>query len=330
MKKSSLLDHLYAAHAADIMSLNNKFEGIICPICFKPYNHEDIKNKELTDGHIWPKDIRGKNKVASSQRVLLCANCNHSSGSKGDKQMQLAEKLKKGEQSGNLYGERHINLIEKPGSEPISLQASISINNDNETVNITGNWNRSNPIERRRFEELVNKNEKFSYVIHPYKEIKQGLPIAGWITSSYLFAYYRLGYRYILHPSLHPIRDFILQSFEKDIYCLYRKLESDVFWIRQYQDTSFENPMLKLIVPLDGKSYFHLQVDFLDYQIKLPFHSVPGIINELIISTNPLFNDQLPELQEITDHVYLNIDCCKLDNHDCVFDYVMGKPFTQN
>ena len=166
MSKDSVLNSLYIAHAADIASINQEFEGIVCPICLKPFDHKAVKYKKLTDGHIWPKDIRGDSSIAASQRVLLCAKCNHSAGSRGDKQMQLAQNLKKGDQSGELYGERRIDLIEKPGSKPISLQASVVINDENQTVDITGNWKRSNPNERRRFEKLVSKNEKFSYIFH--------------------------------------------------------------------------------------------------------------------------------------------------------------------
>lgn len=326
MSKKEFLHELYGSHTKDLRSLNDEIEGFICPICLSAFTRGDIENGFLTDGHVWVKDIRKGSDVASSQRVLLCSICNHTSGSKGDKQMQLAEKIKDLEKSGKLLGERQVEFVKGPDTKPISVQASVILKEDN-IIKIEGNWNRTNPSERKRFENWIKMGEKSSIVVHPHKEIRQGLPRSGWITSSYLFSFYRLGYRYILHPSLDPVRKFILSSFENDVFDLYKDLESEFFHVKQYTDIEFKDPILRLIVPLDEEKIIHLQVNFLQYQIHLPFHIVPNIISSLIELSKPDFFSQLPEIKKQTDHVYFNIDCCKLDNHDCVFDYLMGKAF---
>ena len=192
--------------------------------------------------------------------------------------MQLVKDLKKGAQNGTLYGDRRVEIISKNKRNPISIQGSIKTSPDN-TVNITVNSLINNPNEFSKFLELKNKFQyEFNIVVHPHKEIVQGLNLAGIITSAYLLSFYRLGYRYILHELLNPVRNFIVKSFTQDIYSLYKELESESFKVIQYQEESFKEPTLRLAIPLDGIRSIHLQIDYLDLKIILPFHFVPEIL----------------------------------------------------
>src|SRR5664279_5295322 len=107
MGKTEYLLHMFRSHVAD---LNDVYPGIgeifVCPICRREFHEEDIYNGNLTDGHIWPVEFRKKSAKANDLGILLCAECNHSAGGRGDAQMQLLEKIKDESENGNLYGIR--------------------------------------------------------------------------------------------------------------------------------------------------------------------------------------------------------------------------------
>jgi hypothetical protein len=147
----------------------------------------------------------------------------------------------------------------------------------------------------------------------------------GWITSAYLLAFYSLGYRYILHPGLDFVREYIIKSFESENENMYQELESDEFKVKQYNNLYFIDPELRLIIPLDGKEYIRLEINFLDYQISLPFHHVPYLLNHLINFFIPNFNDQLPILKKTGNFIYFIIDSSMKTSIDSIYQYLMGK-----
>jgi len=222
MAKKDLLQKMFDAHLHDLKSVALQDRStILCPICLEEYSEDDLRNGNLTIGHVWPDYIRAKSKskVASLQRVLVCKGCNCTAGSRGDKQMQLREKVKDGEKAGQLYGERKIQILKTPGKVPISLQGEVSMfERTPASARITflsdartQQWLRNNPREQERFLREIGQ-EKFTIYIGPPHELKSELSMAGWITSAYLFAFYTLGYRYILHPALDNVREYIWQS----------------------------------------------------------------------------------------------------------------------
>jgi hypothetical protein len=252
MADIEFLKKLFDSHLADLnivrLQEGNKF---ICPICFTEYSEEDVGNGNLTDGHVWPDYIRekSKSKVAPLQRVLLCKSCNSTAGSRGDKQMQLREKVKDGVKSGQLYDERQIQIITTPGKTPIKLRAKVNIQERDviegqitfQTDKGTGQWLRNNPGEQERF-LIATQKDKFALIIEPPHELKSELSPVGWISSAYLLAFYTFGYRYILDASLDIVRDYILKSFDDNASANLKIPKLDNFGLTEYKEHNFENP----------------------------------------------------------------------------------------
>jgi len=124
------LEHLFENHITDLREIDpNIGENFICPICMQTYSFEDIKNKKLTRGDVWPKYIRSKSssKILKKQIVLLCKDCNNRAGQYGDAQMQLIEQMKDGDEEGILYGRRRVQLSQKGNKNPITINVNTNI-----------------------------------------------------------------------------------------------------------------------------------------------------------------------------------------------------------
>ena len=136
--------------------------------------------------------------------------------------MQIAEKVREGNKTGNLFGERLINLTSESNNKSVNLKVLLNVENEDQ-ITISGDWNRTNPKDRSAFENLIKQQKPISYVVHPLHDLKPSLARVGWITSAYLFAFYSLGYRYILHPGLDSVRAYIIKSFKSENEKLYKK-----------------------------------------------------------------------------------------------------------
>jgi hypothetical protein len=334
MAHKEFLKNLFDLHMADLDSVMLEGNTFICPICFAQFSEEGVDNGDLTDGHVWPDYIREKSrsKVALLQRVILCKSCNNTAGSRGDKQMQLREKIKDGERAGQLYDEREIQIITIPDKKPIKLRAKINIRKrDTFEGQIifpvdkrTGQWLRNNPMEQERF-LTATQNDEFSMIIEPPHELKSVLPPVGWITSAYLLAFYTFGYRYILHPGLDIVRDYILKSFDEKTSVNLEIPKYDNFGLTECKMHNFEDTEIALIIPADENTRIHLRISFLDYHVRLPFHFVPHILQAIILSVPDIAN-RFPEMRGTEAILYSPIVCKKSDGHDCIWDYVLGKP----
>lgn len=327
MASKQFLRQLFQAHLSDLKSVRPEIGGdvFVCPICFTPFREIDIDNESLTDGHVWPEYIRAQSELAVNQHVLLCRRCNHTAGSRGDKQMQLMEMVRKGDDKGELYGERRVQLIQSPGESPIEITVSVQMKGKKE-ITVRGHWKRSDPKERERFETLVDQQRPFSIVVQPYHELNPNLTRVGWVTSAYLFAFFTLGYRYIFHESITPVREYILRSFDEQFNEHSEQPASGGFGIREYYSQVFPHPEIVLAVPVDGKTFVHLEVNCLRYQISLPLHFVPSVLSQLIYHAMLDFNERLPEILTAGGYFYSPIVCSKQDDHECIYDYLMGKP----
>lgn len=328
MTHIEFLEQLYKAHLTDLKSVAPEIGNLfVCPICFNMFPLEAIHDRELTEGHIWPNYIREKSgsSLVKSQSVLLCKTCNATAGSRGDKQMQLMEIVREGEDTGQLYGERYLQLIQDPGEKPIEIKTSVQRIGQTE-ITIAGHWARSNPREKERFETLIKNEQPFSVIVHPYHELKPDLTREGWVTSAYLLTFFALGYRYVFHKSITPVRKYILQSFNKKVDNQSTQTLADNFDIKEYHNQYFCHPQLTLAIPVDGKTFVHIEVDFLRYQIHLPIHFVPSVLTNLIYRAMPDFKERIPKLIKTDGYLYTIISCCKLDGHECIYDYLMGKP----
>jgi len=104
------------------------------------------------------------------------------------------------------------------------------------------------------------------------------------------------------------------------------KPKSETFGIREYQDKYFDNPEIELIVPLDDNEFVYLQINFLEYQVNLPFHFVPSVLSNLIYSKMPDFGTRLPVLQKSGSFLYFPIKQTKLGGIESFSDYLLGKP----
>jgi hypothetical protein len=326
---------LFDSHTTD---LNNVYPGagdiFVCPICRNRFTRQNILDKRLTDGHVWPDYMRAKrgNRNAKTQRVLLCQPCNSNVGSHGDKHMQLMQEVRDGLDSGNLHGERLIRLVESSNNVTIKLRTDVSIESD-KVINISGQidengkWLRNDPKMQEKFELLAKQEEKVAIEIHsPKQYIAPNLTIAGWITSAYLFAFYRLGYRYILNDTLAPVRKYIIRSSIKSNAEKLVLPASPVISFQEYKKLYFPDPELHLIIPIDGKSHVHLQISFLKYQVRLPFFFVPDLLSALIYGSVPDLKERLPQLREEDTFLYVPIITDKFNSLENVFDYILGKP----
>ena len=338
MAHTAFLEQLFRAHLADLRSVDSEYsDAFVCPICFRSFPIAAIYNEELTDGHAWPDYIREKSSsaLAKSQRVLLCKRCNSKAGSRGDKQMQLLERIKDGEKEGQLYDERYIEIIRTPGQKPMYLRAKI-IQTGELTSRISferdkdhKQWKRNDPKMREELLFLIAQGERFSMIVPPPKGFDSNLARVGWLTSAYLLAFYTFGYRYIFHKSLDAIREYILASFDEEAMKKLPFPNSDVISVRACDEHYYNDPRIELDIPVDGNLPIHIEVSFLGYRVALPFPVVPEILSEVIRTKSPDFEERRSELTGQDASFRVPVSCTKLDSHTCVWDYIMGKPIPE-
>jgi hypothetical protein len=319
---------LFNAHLKDLRSIRAIEEDIFfCPICLSWFSRDELQKDSLSIGHIWPEYIRKKSgsKIASRHKVLLCTKCNTAAGSRGDRQAQLFEQIRDGDETGHIFGKRNFELA-GISSDFRSLLHNVEITRDKDgTVNITGN----NPQDQSLLMQIINRKEPLTITVHPPHEYKPDLPQAGWITSAYLLAFFCFGYRYIAHEMLDPVRGYILKSFEKDTKDL-KIPDRNLFAIGKYEGKSFSEPMLFVVVPLDGKNVIHLQVIFLEYMIKLPLNFDPnglGIFWSMALQRLG-YKESISELQGRDEDIFIQFNVDKPHSLHSPYDTLFGKAKT--
>lgn len=323
-----LRESLFRSQAADLASVYPDRPGVVvCPICFREFHAHREHNPDLTVGHVWPRYLRKKTRgtLAASQRVLLCKKCNSTMGSGSDKQVQLLEQIKEGDETGNYFGERWLEILPASGTRPIVLSARLRGLESPTQFRITFSRNRNKPDNLNRFLALSACKERFSIIVPPYHGLDVPLAQIGLLASAYLLAFYQLGYRYILDEMLNPVRYCILSSFGGDCRPQLKTLQEDGVDVRMCSIHFSKDPEMGLVMPLDGTRPVHLQVNFLDYHIDLPFHGIGGILESLVrkrLQGSTLAN----ELTELAGKpLYARIECNWQDAHDCMWQYVLGK-----
>lgn len=332
MSNKLLLQTLFSAHKKDLLDVisdidpdqvSNIKDHILCPICLGAYGEHEIEEKQLTDGHIWPKNIRQRSKKAQTMRILLCASCNHNSGSRGDAQMQILQELQNEENLGH-HRERKIQIAFGPGTEPVLLNMSVTrTNKDKSPINANMHLNpsRNNPEEMNRFNHLT-QDRKFSLIIPWHNQVKPKIARVGWLTAAYLMAFYTFGYRYILHLWLEPVRKCILDSFKENEPTF---LKSDILQVNQCNEHDYDDPNISVIVPIKGTHPVYIQVDFWNYHIRLPFHFNSELFRAFITMGLP---DDFELPVESDGLLGIEVQCTKTDLHECDWDYILGKPFS--
>jgi hypothetical protein len=336
MATEQFLNQLFDAHTKDLNEFRPGMgDVIVCPICLSIVPREAISQKSLTDGHVWPTGLRKTSKVANSMHVLLCNTCNHTAGSRGDKQMQVFEDVKKGDETGDLHGIRKVQIIKNPGEKPIEMNVKVSCDLNDNSITVTGridenfNWLEGSPEDQARFRDVYEKHEKVTVIVNPYRELKPQFVSAGWITSAYLMAFYHLGYTYTLHPSLDPVREYILKSFDLNEEKNLILPTDDNFSLREYEVEYFPDPELFFICPLENNQKVYLQVNFQKYQIRLPFRYSRLVFEWLVKKSIPDIEDKFPELQKAGGYLFFPIKQTKADGNMTIYDFLLGKHITE-
>jgi hypothetical protein len=310
-------------------------EGIfICPICLREFTEEEIDNKILQDGHVWPAAMRKKSKLANDQSVLLCTFCNNTAGSHGDKQMQMFEKIKEKERVGELYGIRKVEITENADLKPIRMVVKVSQDKDG-SVNLEGSlnekkqWLGSSPEDQARFVELAKRSMKtqqqVGITIHPLTGYKQNLVEAGWITSAYLMAFYSLGYWYILNEKFNFIREYIISSFDSKNDNPPKLQPTEDFHIYTNETVNFPDPQIRISFPYNSNENIRLEVCFLKYEISLPIILESNLSKRFLdICLKRIPNKPFKPLKEgDSPCLYVYIHCTKTIEHACPFDNLL-------
>lgn len=341
MTTESLVTQLHRAHLEDLSTVTdiapNVGERFVCPICLVDFGPEDFEAGNLTDGHVWPAYLREKSgsHAARTQRVLLCRRCNSDAGGHGDGQVQLMEQVRDAEGKGELYGVRTIEVLHGLGKEPIVIRARIfqpaplSATLKFDIDKRTGNWARNDPKAQALFEALGDQGQPVSMVVHPHPHLKPHLARAGWVTSAYLLAFYALGYRYIFHESLNVVRQYIIESFAVEAKQGLDLPSSEVFRF-EMTDEGYKDPQISLIIPIRGDKPVRLQANFLQYQVTLPFRFDDSALRTLIFARTTNVEALISRALETGHPLAASIQCTKTEPHDCLWDYVLGKPISSD
>jgi hypothetical protein len=329
MAKKGHLYQLFDAHTKDLNELLIEPEEIIvCPICLTEFTREAIDQKLVNDGHVWPKLIRKKSKRAGHIQVILCKKCNERS-SQADNQMQIFEKVKEGDKTGELYGTRLIEFLDGGNDKPAQARVNVQVTGDN-SIRITGRIDEnkrfldSSPTDQKRLEAIFTGEKKVGVTIHQPKNYKPGIVPGAWITSAYLMAFYSLGYRYIMQPGMQVVRDYIINSFENESAKLPIPNEEN-FALENFVDKSYPDPLISFVFPPGNTAKVYLLVAFLDVAVRLPFLYNPSVFIPILKYLQDNAKEQLQELTEKEYPLELRIKCTKTEVHDCLFDLLMGK-----
>jgi len=336
-QNKSFFEQLYDAHVTDLRSVTDIVPTVgnefICPVCLVNFTTEDIANKRLSDGHVWPTFIRDKSgsQLAKTHHVILCDRCNWEAGAHGDAHVQLLEKVRDGTKTGKHYGDQLIQITSGSTDRPITLRGNIA-RTDKLAVTLafpidkkSRRWARNDPKEQARFEALRDSGEPISMVVHPHHGVKAHLAKAGWITSAYLFAFYTLGYRYIFHESLNDVRQYIARSFEDEAKQELALPQSDVFRV-EITDDNVKDPQIGVMLPFGGNKPVYLQINFFDYQVRLPFRVSSEILSDVIHTLIPNSDELVSQALATGNPLYSELTCTKTHPHDCTWDYILGKP----
>ncbi len=274
--------NLFARHLEDLKSVcPNAGEVFVCPICFEVFSRDDLDDdleaKKLDTGHVWPRLMRQSSETARHQQVLLCTKCNTKAGGHGDAMMQEFEQVRREEETGKLSRRRI--MIGDPGRLWVNYEADVERTGDDSLL-LRNRILRDDPKKLGEMKKLDGKRGR-SIMVFPHRifdwlhnkdyRLTWRLIRVGWLTSAYLLAFDRLGYRYILQSYLDPVREYIRTSFEKKV--------DDRLDFAEHRDTcvlvesgeSFEEPLFSLFVSTREGTPDHLEISFLDYRIRLPF-----------------------------------------------------------
>lgn len=323
--------NLFKSHIADLKDfLPGSKELFACPICLKIFSFDSIESDLVDVGHVWPKYFRERSEAAKHQQVLLCKTCNSRAGHAGDEIMQEDAQLDEWKKTGKL-GLRKLRVTNSPGQkDALHLEAFIQQPREKELRLSFPKYDK--PSQQRYFGEQLSrfkdlmKEGSVDITVYPPRG-KPGKPFgdptndplakAGYLTSAYLMAFHRYGYRYILQTRLDPVRDYIKESFDKRVDDRLDFSESKDICVRKCTDpTHFcDDPEIGFVISVSEEAPFHYEVRFLNVHIRLPAPQVfPDVERQHLIlqllGVNELPSDDGQTLQSISigNLVASNID----------------------
>ena len=194
--------------------------SFICPLCLRIFNLAQLGeqvNSFITIEHVPPENLAGK------PLVLTCKDCNSTCGHELD--VYLRNEMEHLERAYFNGPKGHFSKYSHGGVEVNAIT-----NEDKDgTVNISIERKRNSPIVFNTFIESVdasaddlNIDGRLILGDHKRNVIKADIAI---LKSAYLYAFYKLGYKYILSTKLNAIRKQI-QNPNEDILPQYY-LQSD-------------------------------------------------------------------------------------------------------
>jgi hypothetical protein len=301
--------YLFDRHVQDLASIEPlEIPAFVCPICFRVFpaamRNEFIAQKKISVGHVWPKGIRrrGQNR---NQKVVLCKDCNSSTGTKGDSAWQKYEEYRAiFEQGGIFLPVITLEPRDPSDGESITFRAGFEKEGTNVSIIFTRDPRTGqpdhNPAITEKAERYIRNGIRRLEISDAYKAEDHYLLVqAGWYASAYLMAFYTFGYRYILKAYLDPIRRFILASYQ-ETFALEagRRLDGsdhveldELPWAVRKHDAIYPEPDIKLVLPLNEHPH-HIAVNIDRYGLRLPLKDLSLKLN---ISPEPLPRLKLPD-----------------------------------
>jgi HNH endonuclease len=208
MKKATLFD-FWSRNLAEARGENDKTDHVLCPFCLQEFGREALADQRLSEEHIIPRSLGGK------ESVLSCKECNNRIGSRLESQVEKAIAAKEAlDGNGPLRTEIEISNSITRGTVAFNF-------NEGGTSTIEVSDKVSDPVEidaqKSVFEtgiETIQLRVSFGYVpdrLH-----------LGMLRIGYLATFARLGYSGVLCPSFDPIRRQILELVppHPDLLCL--------------------------------------------------------------------------------------------------------------
>jgi len=293
-KKEEHRKKLFISHVTDLQNVCPKAASVfVCPICFNVLTEDGLSNGDLTNGHVWSKAFvreYSTSERAKHQQVLLCNDCNSRSGDSGEGTLVRFEAFRRTREAGQFYRPSTRVFPSRGVHEPAELGSiSVEFKKDRQGLNLRFPVHKKtgqplyNPREKQKSKEYFTRGPCTVIVeeTYPFKDKWQYAQVAL-LTSAYLLAFYSFGYRYILHSYLDPVREYIRNSFTRNVDSRLDFQETKTIAVRVCGQHFNEDPEIDFF-PVHTKSPHYLEISFLDYHIRLPY-THPLIIPEELLS----------------------------------------------
>jgi len=194
---------IFAWMAADLARARGaagKPRTVLCPICCRSeFLRNALETHELTEEHIIPESLGGK------EAVLSCKSCNNTQGSRLESHLSGAIAAEEA-----LGGAGALRSVVNAGAATVRGEVELRLTANGTSV-IRVSDKVSNPSEIRRMQRAltagIRKMElevNLGYVPARYR--------IGLLRVGYLALFRLLGYSYTLSPALEPIRRQILEE----------------------------------------------------------------------------------------------------------------------